>query len=85
MRILAVYTIMSLDGVVQSPGGPDEDPTGFGEGTIPAALKLVESKVSTTGVMLNTYARAGDITPGSFEFDQPTEAEIERRKSLVDA
>jgi dihydrofolate reductase len=57
----------------------------FGEGTIPAALKLVHSKVSTTGVMLNTYARAGDITPGSFEFDQPTEAEIERRKSLVDA
>jgi dihydrofolate reductase len=28
MRILAVYTIMSSDGVVQSPGGPDEDPTG---------------------------------------------------------
>ena len=28
MRTLAVYTTMSLDGVVQSPGGPDEDPTG---------------------------------------------------------
>ena len=28
MRILAVSTFMSLDGVVQSPGGPDEDPTG---------------------------------------------------------
>jgi dihydrofolate reductase len=28
MRALAVNTFMSLDGVVQSPGGPDEDPTG---------------------------------------------------------
>ncbi len=28
MRVLAVNTIMSLDGVMQSPGGPDEDPTG---------------------------------------------------------
>jgi dihydrofolate reductase len=57
----------------------------FGEGTLPAALKLVDTKVSTTGVMLNTYARAGEITPGSFEFDEPTEAEMERRKSLADA
>jgi hypothetical protein len=28
MRKLAVNTFMSLDGVVQAPGGPDEDPTG---------------------------------------------------------
>jgi dihydrofolate reductase len=28
MRKLAVNTFMSLDGVMQSPGGPDEDPTG---------------------------------------------------------
>ena len=28
MRKLAVNTFMSLDGVMQAPGGPDEDPTG---------------------------------------------------------
>ncbi len=28
MRILAVNSFVSLDGVMQSPGGPDEDPTG---------------------------------------------------------
>jgi dihydrofolate reductase len=57
----------------------------FGEGTIPAALKLVDSKVSKTGVTINTYQRAGDINPGSFEFDVPTEAEIERRQRLATA
>jgi dihydrofolate reductase len=55
----------------------------FGDGTIPAALKLVDSKVSSTGVTINTYVRAGEIEPGSFEFDEPTEAEIERRKKLA--
>jgi dihydrofolate reductase len=57
----------------------------FGDGTIPAALKLVDSKVSTTGVTINTYERAGEIKPGSFEFEEPTEAEIERRRRLAAA
>jgi dihydrofolate reductase len=56
----------------------------FADGTIPAGLKLVDSKVSTTGVTINTYERAGDIDYGSFAFDQPTEAEIERRRRLAD-
>ena len=57
----------------------------FGDGTTPAALKLVDSKVSKTGVTINTYERAGDINPGSFEFDEPTEAELERRRRLAAA
>ena len=55
----------------------------FGDGTIPAALKLVDSKVSKTGVTINVYERAGDIDTGSFEFDEPTDAELERRRRLA--
>jgi dihydrofolate reductase len=55
----------------------------FGAGTIPAALKLVDSKVSGTGVAINTYVPAGELDTGSFEFDEPTEAELERRKRLA--
>ena len=55
----------------------------FGDGTVPAGLKLVDSKASKTGVTINTYERAGDIDLGSFEFDEPTEAELERRKRLA--
>ncbi len=57
----------------------------FGDGTLPAALELVDSRVSSTGVTINTYRRAGDIEPGSFEFDEPTEAELERRRRLAAA
>jgi dihydrofolate reductase len=38
----------------------------FAEGTIPAGLKLVDSKVSTTGVTIGTYEPAGEIVTGSF-------------------
>ena len=55
----------------------------FDDGASPAALKLVDSKVSGTGVTINTYARAGAVDTGSFEFDEPTEAELERRRRLA--
>jgi hypothetical protein len=38
-----------------------------------------------TGVTIDTYERAGDIRPGSFEFDEPTEAELEQRRRLAAA
>ena len=41
----------------------------FSEGTIPAGLKLVDSKVSTTGVVIGTYEPAGEIITGSFALD----------------
>jgi dihydrofolate reductase len=54
----------------------------FGDGTIPVALKLVDSNVTRTGVTVNTYERAGEIDTGSFEFEEPTAAELERRRRL---
>ena len=56
----------------------------FADGTIPAGLRLVDSKTSTTGVIMATYERAGEITYGSFAFEQPTEAEVERRRRLAE-
>jgi dihydrofolate reductase len=38
----------------------------FSEGTIPSGLKLVDSTVSTTGVVIGTYEPAGEIVTGSF-------------------
>jgi dihydrofolate reductase len=38
----------------------------FADGTIPAALRLVHSTVSTTGVVIGTYEPAGEIVTGSF-------------------
>ena len=38
----------------------------FSDGTVPAGLRLVDSTVSTTGVMIGTYEPAGEIPIGSF-------------------
>ena len=55
----------------------------FGDGTIPLGLKLTESSTSTSGVTINVYERGGEIKPGSFEFEEPTAAELERRRRLA--
>jgi dihydrofolate reductase len=41
----------------------------FAEGTVPAGLKLVDSKVSTTGVVIATYEPAGPLVTGTFAGD----------------
>jgi dihydrofolate reductase len=39
----------------------------FADGAIPSGLKLVDSKISTTGVVMGRYEPAGEIPIGSFE------------------
>jgi dihydrofolate reductase len=41
----------------------------FSDGTIPSGLRLVDSKVSSTGVVMGTWEPAGEIATGSFAQD----------------
>jgi len=55
----------------------------FGSGTKPGAFRLTKSTVSGSGVLVARYERSGDITTGSFALEDPSDAEIERRKNLT--
>ena len=79
-RIDALTTAVKALGVNPTDGlptPPNED------ARFERLLKLIDSKVTKSGVTVNTYERAGDISPGSFEFDEPTEAELARRRRLA--
>jgi dihydrofolate reductase len=41
----------------------------FGDGAVPAGLKLVRSSVSSTGVMIGVYEPAGELVTGSFALE----------------
>lgn len=56
--------------------GPDIQVLGSG--------KLIDSKTSTTGVIIATYEPAGEPKTGLVGLDDPSEVEIERRKGLAD-
>ena len=53
----------------------------FHGGAMPTAFKLVKSQATTTGVIMATYERGGDIKVGSFATQEPSKAELERRKN----
>jgi dihydrofolate reductase len=57
----------------------------FDEGAPPATLKLVDSQVSSTGVVMTTYEPAGELQTGSFALEEPTEAELRRREAMREA
>ena len=54
----------------------------FADGTIAVGFKLLESEISPSGVIVASYARAGEVKTGSFALEPPTEAELARRKRL---
>ncbi len=56
----------------------------FPYGTVPSGLKLIDNKVSTTGVVISTYVPGGEIETGSFALENPTDAEVERRSKLAE-
>jgi dihydrofolate reductase len=54
----------------------------FGKGAKPAAFKLADSKVTTTGVAIARYERAGAVVTGDYALDPPTPAELARRDRM---
>lgn len=54
----------------------------FGEGATPAGLKLVSSTTTGTGVVVATYVQDGEVKTGDFSYQDPSEAELERRAKL---
>jgi dihydrofolate reductase len=54
----------------------------FGPGAKAGALRLAESSVSTTGVSMSVYARAGAVTTGTFALPQSSDAERARREKM---
>lgn len=54
----------------------------FADGTVPAALKLTDTKTSSTGVLIHTYACAGRPGYGSFQLEDPPAEEIARRQRI---
>jgi dihydrofolate reductase len=55
----------------------------FEDGVPPRGLTLVESRSTTTGVLLNTYRPAGPLPVGSNAPENPSEAELARRRKLA--
>jgi dihydrofolate reductase len=56
----------------------------FANGTVPARLKLTETRTSSTGVVLHVHQSAGNLEYGSFQLEQPTAAEVERRSRIAE-
>lgn len=55
----------------------------FAGGEMPVGLKLIDSRISSTGVMMNKYERAAAIETGSFALAEPTAAEVARREGMA--
>ena len=53
MRSLTVAAFISLDGVIQAPGG--------------SAFTLAHSITTPAGVLISRYERSGEVRTGTFE------------------
>ena len=54
----------------------------FGNGTTPSGLKLIKSRSFPTGVIVANYQADGAVKIGDFQLAEPSEAELERRRTL---
>jgi len=56
----------------------------FGDGAMPAGLKLIDGKTSTTGVRIDCYRRAGAVRTGSFDVTTESTRELYRRSEAIE-
>jgi dihydrofolate reductase len=54
----------------------------FADGSVPHSYKLVGSRISSTGIMIAHYERAGDIQVGDTAMDTPSAAEEKRQERM---
>jgi dihydrofolate reductase len=54
----------------------------FADGSAPHSFTLTRSRVSTTGLVIAHYERAGDIKIGDTAFDSPSDAERARQQRM---
>jgi dihydrofolate reductase len=54
----------------------------FADGSVPRSYKLTRSRVSSTGLVVAHYERAGEIRLGDTSSDSPSDAERARQKRM---
>ncbi|MEW6426771.1 MAG: dihydrofolate reductase family protein [Thermodesulfobacteriota bacterium] len=54
----------------------------FATGAVAAGFELRACRTSPAGVIVASYSRAGGVRPGSFAPEEPSEAELARRRRL---
>ena len=55
----------------------------FGDGTLPASMRMLDHEVTPRGNIIATYEPSGEVEPGSFPTIEPTAAELERRNKVA--
>src|SRR3954463_4083872 len=54
----------------------------FADGSVPHSYQLTRSRVSSTGLLIGHYERAGEIRTGDTALDSPSDAERARRERM---
>jgi dihydrofolate reductase len=54
----------------------------FGDGTAPAAMRMVEHEITPRGNIIATYQPDGVVKGGSFGTEEPSAAELDRREKV---
>jgi len=54
----------------------------FGDGTPPGAMRMVEHQITPGGNIIATYQPDGAVESGSFQAEEPSAAELDRREKV---